>query len=47
VAATPILAASYSAALVPVGILLALLGYILGTGFGLVVATVLSTLAGP
>ena len=47
VAATPILAASYSAALVPVGILLALLGYILGTGFGLVVATLLSTLAGP
>ena len=47
VAATPILAASYSAALVPVGILLALLGYILGTGFGLVVATVISTLAGP
>lgn len=47
VAATPILAASYSAALVPVGILLALLGYILGTGFGLVVATVMSTLAGP
>jgi uncharacterized membrane protein len=46
VAATPILAASYSAALVPVGILLALLGYILGTGFGLLVATILSTLAG-
>ncbi|KZC17763.1 hypothetical protein RHOFW510R12_06390 [Rhodanobacter sp. FW510-R12] len=47
VAATPILAASYSAALVPVGILLALLGYILGTGYGLVVAMVLSALAGP
>lgn len=47
VAATPILAASYSAALVPVGILLALLGYILGTGFGLVVASVLSVLASP
>lgn len=45
VAATPILAASYSAALVPVGILLALLGYIVGTGFGLVVASILSTLA--
>jgi uncharacterized membrane protein len=28
-----------------VGILLALLGYILGTGFGLVVASVLSALA--
>lgn len=47
VAATPILAASYSRALVPVGILLALLGYILGTGFGLLVASIMSTLAGP
>jgi uncharacterized membrane protein len=46
VAATPVLAASYSAALVPVGILLALLGYILGTGFGLLVATVMTMLAG-
>jgi uncharacterized membrane protein len=45
VAATPLLAASYSRSLVPVGILLALLGYILGTGFGLLVATVLSSLA--
>jgi uncharacterized membrane protein len=46
VAATPVLAASYSRALVPVGILLALLGYILGTGFGLLVASVMSALAG-
>ncbi|MCX7512827.1 DUF819 domain-containing protein [Frateuria sp. STR12] len=46
VAATPILAASYSRALVPVGILLALLGYILGTGFGLLVASIMSALAG-
>ncbi len=46
VAATPVLAASYSPALVPVGILLSLLGYILGTGFGLAVASVLSMLAG-
>ncbi len=45
VAATPILAASYSRSLVPVGVLLALLGYILGTGFGLLVATVMSSLA--
>ncbi|MCC8363692.1 DUF819 family protein [Lysobacter sp. A6] len=45
VAATPVLAASYSPALVPVGILLALLGYILGTGFGLVMAQVLAALA--
>jgi uncharacterized membrane protein len=46
VAATPVLAASYSRALVPVGILLALLGYILGTGFGLLVASIMSALAG-
>ncbi|UPG85073.1 DUF819 family protein [Luteibacter aegosomatis] len=45
VAATPVLAATYSRSLVPVGILLALLGYILGTGFGLLVASVLSSLA--
>lgn len=45
VAAAPILAATYSAVLVPVAILLALLGYILGTGFGLLMATVLSSLA--
>ncbi|MEO7051617.1 MAG: DUF819 family protein [Rhodanobacter sp.] len=45
VAATPILAASYSRSLVPVGILLALLGYILGTGFGLLVASIMSSLA--
>ena len=42
VAAAPLLAASYSRALVPVGILLALLGYVIGTGVGLLVATVLS-----
>jgi uncharacterized membrane protein len=47
VAATPILAASYSKSLVPVGILLALLGYILGTGFGIVVASILSAMALP
>lgn len=45
VAATPVLAATYARSLVPVGILLALLGYILGTGFGLVVSSVLATLA--
>jgi hypothetical protein len=32
---------------VPVRVLLALLGYILGTGFGLLVAAVMSALAGP
>jgi uncharacterized membrane protein len=45
VAATPILAASYSRSLVPVGILMALLGYILGTGFGVMVASIMSSLA--
>jgi uncharacterized membrane protein len=45
VAATPVLAAAYSPALVPVGVLLALLGYILGTGFGLLMASILSSLA--
>lgn len=45
VAASPVLAATYSAALVPVAVLLALLGYILGTGFGLLMATVLSSMA--
>jgi uncharacterized membrane protein len=45
VAATPILAASYSRSLVPVGILLALLGYILGTGFGIMMASIMSSLA--
>jgi len=40
-----VLAASYSKSLVPVGVLLALLGYILGTGFGLVVASLMSHMA--
>jgi uncharacterized membrane protein len=40
-----VLAATYSRALVPLAVLLALLGYILGTGFGLLVATTLSRLA--
>lgn len=45
VAATPVLAAAYAEVLVPVGILLALLGYIVGTGFGLVVASLMSLLS--
>ena len=45
VTATPLLAASYSRSLLPVGILLTLLGCILGTSFGLPVAIVLPTLA--
>lgn len=41
VAAAPLLAAAYSRALVPVAILLALLGYVVGTGYGLAVTSVL------
>lgn len=37
-ATAPILAGTYSSALVPVGIIMALLGYIIGTGGGLIVA---------
>ena len=47
VATTPILAASYARALAPVGVLLALLGYVLGTGFGIGMAALLSRLALP
>jgi uncharacterized membrane protein len=47
VATTPVLAASYARALAPVGVLLALLGYVLGTGFGIGMASVLSRLALP
>jgi uncharacterized membrane protein len=46
VAAAPLLAASYSRSLVPVGVLLALLGYVIGTGYGLIVARVLSSVYG-
>jgi uncharacterized membrane protein len=46
VAAAPLLAATYSRSLVPVGVLLALLGYVVGTGYGLVVARVLSGIYG-
>ena len=45
VATTPVLAASYSRRLVPVGVLLALLGYVLGTGFGILLAAVYARLA--
>jgi uncharacterized membrane protein len=46
VAAAPLLAATYSRSLVPVGVLLALLGYVIGTGVGLVVAHILSGIYG-
>ncbi|HOZ73015.1 MAG TPA: DUF819 family protein [Spirochaetales bacterium] len=44
VASAPILAASYGEALVPIGVLMALMGYIVGTGGGLLVGKVLSIL---
>jgi len=40
VATTPLLAAAYSPVLAPVGVLLAMLGYALGTGGGLLVASI-------
>lgn len=43
-ATAPVLAGAYSSALVPVGILMALLGYIVGTGGGLIVAQLMSLL---
>lgn len=44
VAAAPLLAAAYSRSLVPAAILLALLGYVVGTGYGLFVASTMSKL---
>lgn len=41
-ATAPVLAGTYSAALVPVGIIMALLGYVVGTGGGLLVAQIMS-----
>lgn len=41
-ATAPILAGTYSSALVPVGIVMALLGYVIGTGGGLIVAQLMS-----
>ena len=45
VASAPILAASYSRALIPVGVLMAMIGYIIGTGGGLLVGKILSGLS--
>lgn len=42
VASAPILAASYSEALIPIGVLMAMMGYIIGTGGGLLVGRILS-----
>ena len=41
-ATAPVLAGTYSSALVPVGIVMALLGYVIGTGGGLIVAKLMS-----
>lgn len=41
-ATAPVLAGTYSTALVPVGIIMALLGYVVGTGGGLIVAELMS-----
>lgn len=41
-ATAPVLAGTYSSALVPVGIVMALLGYVVGTGGGLIVAELMS-----
>ena len=45
-ASAPVLAGSYSGSLVPVGILMALLGYVVGTPCGIMVAHIMQKLAG-
>lgn len=45
-ASAPVLAGSYSGSLVPVGILMALMGYVVGTPCGLITAKILRTIAG-
>jgi len=42
VASAPILAAAYSEVLVPIGVLMGMLGYVVGTGGGLLVGKILS-----
>ena len=44
VASAPILAAAYNQALIPIGVLMAMMGYIVGTGGGLIVAKIMSML---
>lgn len=44
-ATAPVLAGTYSSALVPVGIIMALLGYVVGTGGGLLTAQIMSLIA--
>ncbi|HXS88259.1 MAG TPA: DUF819 family protein [Steroidobacteraceae bacterium] len=45
VASAPVLAATYTPVLVPIAVLLCMLGFVLGTGIGLFMASVLSTMA--
>ncbi len=44
-ASAPVLAGSYSGSLVPVGILMALMGYVIGTPFGILTARIMSMIA--
>ena len=44
-APAPVLAGSYAGSLVPVGILMALLGYVIGTPCGILVANIMKMLA--
>ena len=44
-ASAPILAGAYSGALVPVGVLMALMGYVIGTAGGLITANIMALLA--
>ncbi|TCO72646.1 DUF819 family protein [Marinisporobacter balticus] len=44
VASAPILAAAYSEALIPIGVLMAMMGYIIGTGGGLLIGKILSVM---
>ncbi len=46
VASAPILASAYSKALIPIGVLMAMMGYILGTFGGLMIGKVLEMIAG-
>ena len=46
VASAPILASAYSKALIPIGVLMAMMGYIVGTFVGLMVAKVLEMISG-
>jgi len=46
VASAPILASAYSKALIPIGVLMAMMGYIVGTFGGLIVGKVLEIIAG-